>query len=109
MPSFARAWATAFLLTQLVEIPLYVWLLRASAPRAFGASALTHPLIWLLSRYVPGSYWLRFALLELFAWHAEALYLAGPSRYGRALWVALLANAASATLGQLSHVLTRLP
>ena len=49
------AWLGAFVLTQLVEAPLYAWSLRrwSRSPRwervavAFLPSALTHPLLWL--------------------------------------------------------------
>ena len=46
-----NAWWQAFLLTQLVEIPIYLYAGR-SLPRmnrialAFGASAVTHPFVW---------------------------------------------------------------
>lgn len=49
------AWLGAFVLTQLVEAPLYVWCLRrwSTSPTservvlALLPSALTHPLLWL--------------------------------------------------------------
>ena len=39
-------WAFAFLFTQVVEIPIYMRGLRVGPVKAFGASAITHPVVW---------------------------------------------------------------
>jgi hypothetical protein len=125
-------WLAAFVFTQLVECPLYLVALRRQRDRpavklaiAFGASALTHPIVWSLiptlyerwlepalagglRHFAPGaspaqlSYAGLLLVAESFAVVAEALYLRlfGLRRAG--LW-ALVANAASVTLGLLSR------
>jgi hypothetical protein len=39
-------WALAFVLTQVIEVPIYVRGLKARPGAAFGASAITHPVVW---------------------------------------------------------------
>src|SRR5262249_7561235 len=83
--SFA-AWLSAFAFTQAVEVPIYIFGLGIDgaedatvARRAaigFGASALTHPIVWFV---IPGllpwaSYWSMVAVAETFAVLVEALY-----------------------------------
>lgn len=98
-------WLGAFILTQVVEVPIYTygWLARDGAPRsvwfvvvvAFAASCLTHPVLWLVFPHVAGVYWVKVAVAEALIVVAEAgfLTLAG---LRRAFWWALLANAVSA-------------
>jgi hypothetical protein len=108
------SWWVAFALTQSIEMPLYVWGTRdAELPVpwrvaiAFGASALTHPVVWFV---LPGllmprlGYWGFFAVAETFAVVAEALYLRafGIENPWR---LALLANVASASTGLVLHAL----
>lgn len=107
-----RAWLAAFVFTQLVEVPIYVRFLRCGALTAFGASALTHPIIWfgLFQARVPGTYLEKAIAAELFAWLAEAGYFRwrlGPGR--RALVWAACANGASLGLGLLSRRLFGAP
>lgn len=109
MGSYAVAWAWAFVFTQLIEVPIYLRMLRCSAARAFGASALTHPLIWAVFPQLPLGYAPAVALAELFAWLAEALYFARPHGLRRALWASLCANAASCVLGFVSRGLFDAP
>jgi hypothetical protein len=117
MPRAIVAWLWAFLFTQAVEIPLYVAMLRreARAGRArgelglgdlvglgFGASAITHPIVWFVIPQIPyDSYWAMVGRAELFAVVAEGIYLYALclSHLGRALSASLLANAASFGLG----------
>ena len=100
-------WATAFLLTQVVESPLYVyalrdvpmsWALRVGV--ALGASAVTHPVLWAVWPHTVDAvgWWGAFALLELAVVGVEAAYLRA---FGlpAAGWVALLVNACSAGVG----------
>jgi hypothetical protein len=96
-----EAWLRAFLFTQIVEVPIYVRGLRCSRLAAFGASALTHPVVWLVffGRFWRADYTTRFASAELFAWLVEAAYfrfLLG--KRGALLW-SFVANAASVLLG----------
>lgn len=102
-------WIVAFAFTQLVEVPVYLGAMRQQRIEtplgsrvfaAFGASALTHPIVWfvfplLLSRQ---GYWTMVAAAEVFAVAAEAVYL---RLFGLrwALALSLLANALSAGLG----------
>jgi hypothetical protein len=104
------SWLTAFLLTQLIEVPIY---LRGPGVRpavAFGASLLTHPLLWVAVAHpaAPGTYLQRLVAAELAAWLVEALYL---HLWGarRALLWALLANGASLAFGLLSRAVFGVP
>lgn len=106
------AWLWAFLLTELVEVPIYLRaLLARDDPErpfervlpallvAFGASALTHPIVWFVTpQLITSSYVLMVAAAETFAVLAEAAWLRA---FGlrRALWWALFANAASVLVG----------
>jgi hypothetical protein len=118
-----RAWLSAFLFTQVVEIPIYVAALRRTSPHglpapltglrdpvvaAFGASLITHPIVWFVFPRLPlGSYEGMVAGAETFAVVAEGLYFyaLGAMALRRAMVVSLLANASSASLGLLSRYL----
>jgi hypothetical protein len=105
-----EAWLAAFVFTQLVEIPIYAVALRARLPVAFGASAITHPIVWfVIFPFVPLPYLGRIVLAESFAVVAEAMYfrlLLGRPR----VWPwALAANAASFGTGLLSRWLFGVP
>lgn len=109
------SWLYAFLFTQAVEIPIYLYGLRrarlelgglARVAVAFGASALTHPIVWFVfprywhTLHLPGGYWGMVAAAEAFAVLAEAIYLAvATMNPGQAFGWALLANGASVSLG----------
>jgi hypothetical protein len=100
-------WATAFLFTQVVEIPIYRAGLGAGFWRAFGASAITHPLVWLL---VVESGWgarwaVRSAAGETFAVVVEGLYLGAAFGMRRGFLWSLVANAASFLLALLAYAL----
>lgn len=96
-------WPGAFLLTQAVEVPLYLLAARALRPAicatyAVGASTLTHPVIWFCLPWQTGPYVVLAFVAEIFAVTVEALW-------GR-LWqvphcwrAALVANASSVLLG----------
>lgn len=109
MSSYVIDWLSAFAFTQLIEVPLYSYLLGCSGLRAFGASALTHPVIWCVFPYLHLGYAWAVALAEVFAWLAETAYFARPYGVRRALATALLANGASAVLGSLSRWLFGVP
>jgi hypothetical protein len=105
------SWWTAFALTQAIEVPLYLLGMRGSAlspgwrlAAAFGASALTHPVVWFVIPELGLPFWAYFALAESFAVLAEWAYLRA-FEIGRPGWLSLSANATSATVGLLLHTL----
>jgi hypothetical protein len=110
-------WLVAFLFTQAIEIPLYMYALRVRPFQAFLASALTHPVVWFvippvfdelyLAVIAPHPalwitarprYWVMVAIAEVFAVAVEALYLRRVCTGNTLRW-SVLANAASFTLG----------
>jgi hypothetical protein len=99
------AWFRAFLFTQIVESPIYMRGLRCPVWAAFGASALTHPIVWFgfFHPGLPGSYVGKIVAAELFAWLAEAAYFRLAFRRKRAWLWSLCANGASFSLGLLSR------
>lgn len=115
MSEWLIPWLSAFGVTQAVEIPIYLRALREREPIierlpvaiavAFGASALTHPIVWfVMPRLIAGD-WLTMVLVaELFAIAAEAAWLRA---FGlpRALAWAAFANAASVLVGLISRQL----
>lgn len=112
-----RRWLSAFVFTQLVEIPIYRRWFGASVSVAFGASAITHPIVWLVFMYwgrlLGFSFATRAVSAELFAFFVEALYFAYVLRprpgAGRALAGSLIANGASLGLGFLAQALFNWP
>lgn len=90
-------WLVAFSFTQAVEVPLY---LRASGSWrvSFGASALTHPLVWFAFPLLPWPYWTMVGCAEAFAVVVEAVWLRW-NEVRRPLGTSLVANAASFTVG----------
>jgi hypothetical protein len=109
--SYLRAWLSAFLFTQLVEMPIYRRGLGVSWLAAFGASALTHPIVWFVIFHdaVRWDYTTKAVAAELFAWLAEAAYFRFCFGRKKALVWALLANAASVALGLISRALFGAP
>lgn len=103
-------WYQAFLLTQIIEIPIYCIALRAQwrfpliLLLAFGASAITHPVVWYAFPLLGVSYWWMVVLAEVFAVLCEAVYLRLLGVRDAVLW-SLLANAASAGVGFVVHAL----
>ena len=101
-------WFQAFALTQLIEMPIYLVGMRGAALSvpmrvavAFGASALTHPIVWFPLRdgLVPllGG-WGYFVVAEAFAILAEWAYLRSFGLANPLQW-SLLANGTSLTIG----------
>jgi hypothetical protein len=109
--AYFQAWLWAFLFTQMVEVPIYSVSLRTGLLPAFGASAVTHPLLWFVLFPALDSLphpW-RVAVGEAFAFLVEAAYFALLFRRRRAwLWSAV-ANAASFGTGMLSRWLFGMP
>lgn len=108
-------WLEAFLFTQAVEIPIWVYALRRAARRevaeerptllaafliAFGASAVTHPIVWFGFRHLTPliGYWPMVACAETFAVVVEAIYMRGEGMRRAYVW-SLVANGASFGLG----------
>lgn len=119
----------AFALTQLLEMPIYLRALRVRPLAAFGASALTHPIVVFAMPHLWRSLYLvlhhSFAwftlsdrgygwgygvLAESFAVGAEALYfwVLGIPPKKAFLW-SLLANALSALTGLLLQATLGIP
>lgn len=93
-------WLCWFLFTQIVEIPIYSWPLRGRVAVAFGASAITHPVVWFVFPRLIHA-WLPMAICaELFAVAVEALWLRAFGVKRALLW-SLVANSASFGLGML--------
>lgn len=130
-----HAWLSAFAFTQAVEVPIYALALRRggrgawpSVFIAFGASAITHPVVWWLlpraweSLYLAvaapspalrvasplGRFVGRLIFSEVFAVAVEAAYLRA-WRAPRAFAWSTLANVASVSLGLLSRALFSWP
>jgi len=111
------AWLGAFLFTQAVEVPIYLSALRRAddantrAPRplarrlvlAFGASMITHPIVWFVIPLLPyRHYWEMVLRAEAFAFAVEGIYLGALGVQRPFLW-SLVANGASVTLGLTSR------
>ncbi len=112
--TYFEAWLLAFVLTQLAEVPLYLWLAPTGLGRAFALSAVTHPLVWYVIPplcYGAGlDYHQMLVIDELFAWLAEAAMLSlFGVRWHRALVVALVANAASVGVGVVARTWFGMP
>jgi len=96
-----RLWLFAFTVTQVVEAPIYR---LALAPphrlaKALGASALTHPVLWLVfPLFESSSYATSAAVAEACVVAVEALYLTALGVRRPWAW-SLLANAASCGVG----------
>ena len=102
-------WLSAFLLTQLVEVPIYGYALRGRLLVAFAASAITHPIVWFVIQPLwPGRFYQGVLVAEAFAVVVEALVL---HRAGvRRAWAwSLSANAASVLASIATRVLFRWP
>lgn len=103
-------WLVAFVFTQLVEVPIYAVALRTRIVTAFGASAITHPIVWfVIFPFVPLPYLGLIVLAESFAVVVEAIYFGWLVRRRRAWLWSLVANAASFGTGMLSRWLFGVP
>jgi hypothetical protein len=111
---YVTSWALAFLLTQIIEIPIYLRAQRSTAPRAlfvaFGASAITHPFVWFVfpDLLEDLDQWQMIAVAEVFALTVEALWLR-LFKVKRPLGWSLAANGASFGVGLLLTWLTGWP
>ncbi|MBL8359834.1 MAG: hypothetical protein JNN18_05015 [Rubrivivax sp.] len=94
-------WLPAFVLTEVIEAPIYRLGVRASWAGALLASALTHPLVWFVFPALfedALGYWPMVALAEVFAVGVEAAWLAHRGARRPLVWSAV-ANAASVAVG----------
>ncbi len=108
--AYLKAWLAAFLFTQIVEMPIYSLGLRVGPLPAFGASAITHPLLWFVFfPYVSLPYLWKLVISEALVFLVEAGYFAFLLRRRRALLWSALANGASLGLGLLSRHLFGMP
>lgn len=103
-PVYVAAWFRAFVLTQLVEAPIYRYVGKVPWWAALLPSAITHPFVWFVFprlRELGVSYLAMCAVAELFAWGVEAAFLVLAARvpWKRAAWLSLLANASSVVVG----------
>ena len=106
-------WLKAFLLTQLIEVPIWVRSqrgvarpLQARLGVGFGASAITHPIVWFFFPWALASVDDRVmvALAELFAWLVEWRWAAHFGVRRPLLWSAV-ANGASFSAGCVLYAL----
>ena len=99
----ADGWLAAFILTQVLEMPVYLRASRALAwpsrlACAFGASTLTHPVIWHLLPWERAPYVPLLLAAEMFAVGVEALWLRA-WRVPHPWLLALFANGFSLIVG----------
>jgi len=102
--AYLASWTKAFVLTQVVEAPIYRRVANVPWWAALAPSALTHPFVWFLFprlRALGVSYLGMAAAAEAFAWLVEAGFLVVACKLPprRALAVSLLANATSVVVG----------
>jgi hypothetical protein len=108
--AYFGAWLVAFVFTQMVEIPIYVTGLRVSLLAAFGASAITHPLLWfVIHPHLQLPYVWQLVVGESVVYLIETAYFAVLFRRRRAWLWAALANGASLATGMLSRWLIGIP
>ena len=98
-------WFIAFLLTQGIEVPLYLWWARSMpgagrAIYAVGASTITHPVIWFCLPWEIAPYVPLLLAAEGFAVVVEGLW-GRLWKVPRAWCASLFANAASLGIGSL--------
>jgi hypothetical protein len=101
-------WLRSFLLTLVLEVPVFVLLARGIAPplraalAAAAGSCVTHPLLWFAWPLVVSDYTRYIVSGELLAALAESVVfcaLARPVPWSRALAASFIANASSYGVG----------
>ncbi len=109
MTDYTQAWAIAFVLTLLLEAPVYTFAIEKPRARAFligaSASCITHPLLWfVVTPIVPWGSAGMWAAVEVGVTMCEAAWLwlwgVRDRRVGAVVAIALAANATSAVLGE---------
>lgn len=103
-----RSWLVAFLLTLSTETPIVAAVYRKVEPRRlrllgliFFANLATHPAVWFIFPAFHWPYAKQVWISEIWAFGLEIVYyhLAFPGSFRRAASAAILANAASLTVG----------
>jgi hypothetical protein len=94
-------WAKAFLVTEIVEAPIYRIAIPARWRYALGASAVTHPFVWFAFPELDLDWTVIAILSETFAVVVEAIFFwkLVRVRLARALLVSILANGSSVAVG----------
>ena len=94
------AWFLAFVVTQVIEVPIWMRAFRGRPWIAFGASALTHPIVWFVLPNLAVRHTTYVVIAECYAVLVEAVWA---RQWGlrRALLWSLLANGASFGIGML--------
>ena len=103
MSPLLESWPVAFCLTQLVEVPIYLFAARRLPAWkrwvfAFGASAITHPLLWFLLPWKDGDWQTFFLLGESAVMMIEATW-AALFRIANPMTWSVLANGSSILAG----------
>jgi hypothetical protein len=100
-------WLSAFVFTQVVEVPIYRRALGGRTLVAFGASAITHPFVWFVFPRLHVAPWICLTAAESFAVLVEAswIWLFGVRGVPRCLGWSLVANGASLSLGMVCRAL----
>ena len=98
-------WPGAFLLTQLIEVPVYLRAARSlpvlkRTAYTFGASTITHPIIWFCLPWESSPYMVLLIVAECFAIGAEGLW-GCCWRVPRPWLTSLAANATSLAAGMI--------
>ncbi len=110
---YVGMWARAFILTQVIEVPIYTAVAWKRAPTwrlalsAFCCTAITHPLLWFVWPFVVRDYTAYVISGELLIAAAETLIffaLIPKLTLPRAVAAAFLANAASYGIGHFLRV-----
>jgi hypothetical protein len=108
--AYFHAWLAAFLFTEMVEVPIYWSGLRVGVLPAFGASAITHPLLWFVFfPSAPLPYVWKIVVGEALVLVIEAGYFALAFHRKRAFLWSVIANGASFGIGMLSRWLFGFP
>lgn len=98
-------WLAAFALTQIVEVPIYLFAFRRGERRfarrfaiAFTASTITHPFVWFVFPRLVSPYLVMLVCAEAFAVIAEAAWFRRLDM-PRPLFWSFVANATSVAFG----------
>lgn len=94
------AWFLAFVVTQVVEVPIWMRAFGGRPWIAFAASALTHPIVWFVLPQLGLSHWIYVGVAEGYAVIVEAVW-AGRFGVKRPLAWSVLANGLSFGIGML--------
>ena len=97
-------WLKLFILAQLIELPIYYKLIEAHNVKklllGFGASAITHPLLWFMMPWDSAPFLLLLVIGEAAVFIVEGIFL---KSFGikNPFYISTLANSASMITGVL--------